>query len=92
VDETVFWIQPLDKDLADRNALKEAPGPTFRADDPDIGPRGSGIDAELVSSFWMWRTGRAAPHEEFSHEVMTLHHPYDQIVYHDAWNTAADID
>jgi len=82
VDETVFYVQPLDKAAEDKNALKVAPFPSQRPGDPDS--RGSGMDAEIVSSFWMWRTGRAAPHEDFATEVMTLAHPYSEIAFADS--------
>ena len=89
-DETVWFIQPLDTPMEDKHALKTAPYPSHRPNDPAI--RGSGMDVEIVSNFWMWRTGRATPMEDAEKEVMTLEWPYSQIAFDDSDDSDQDFD
>ena len=50
------------------------------------------MDAEIVSSFWMWRTGRAAPAEDAEKEVMALGFPYNQIEFEDSSDSDQEFD
>jgi hypothetical protein len=88
--ETVFFIQPIDMPAEDKVALKSAPYPSQRPNDPEI--KGSGMDCEIVSSFWMWRTGRAKPAADAETEVMALEFPYKDIVWEDSDEEDQDFD